>query len=143
MQELTKCYPKNCLLTVMDRYAAVARDMEQLVLMPSLLQDPAEPPDLYHCYQMLKAIRVDVDHGLLPREEWRAKVAEGAASRTEQGAAGEDDRRPEPLDLEAQFHLHFSSLHHVLTSLTLKAEEVMRRYQELSGQAAWASDLGR
>lgn len=141
MQELLKRYPKNCLLTVMDRYAAVVRDMEQVVMMPSLLQDPAGPADLYHYYLMLKAIRVDVDHGLLPREEWKAKVAGGATPRTErqastgEGAEEDEERPPEALDLEAQFHLHFCSLHHILTSLTLKAEEVTRRYQELTGQA--------
>ncbi|XP_055970707.1 thyroid hormone-inducible hepatic protein [Sorex fumeus] len=141
MQVLAKRYPKNCLLTVMDRYAAVVRDMEQVVMMPSLLQDPAGPPDLYPCYLMLKAIRVDVDHGLLPREEWQARVAGRTAWETARvtapaEGAREDERVQEPLDLEAQFHLHFSSLHHILTSLTLKAEEVTRKYQELMGQAA-------
>lgn len=135
MQVLSERYPKNCLLTVMDRYAAVVRDMEQVVMMPSLLQDPTGPPDLYRSYLMLKAIRVDVDHGLLPRDEWRAKVAAHEAWGPPRGAE-EGGRGPEPQDLEAQFHLHFSCLHHVLTSLTLKAEEVTRKYQELTGQAA-------
>ncbi|EDM18487.1 thyroid hormone responsive protein, isoform CRA_d [Rattus norvegicus] len=32
MQVLTKRYPKNCLLKVMDRYSAVVRNMEQITL---------------------------------------------------------------------------------------------------------------
>lgn len=149
MQVLTQRYPKNCLLTVMDRYSAVVRNMEQVVMIPSLLQDvqlsahglQSQPgtPDLYNCFTMLKAIRVDVDHGLLPREEWQAKVAGGKASKAEDEAAeteeAEEERVAGQLDLEAQFHLHFSSLHHVLTHLTLKAEEVTRKYQEMMGEA--------
>ncbi|XP_004683295.1 PREDICTED: thyroid hormone-inducible hepatic protein [Condylura cristata] len=143
MQVLAKRYPKNCLLTVMDRYSAVVRNMEQVVMIPSLLRDVqlgahAGAPDLYNYFTMLKAIRVDVDHGLLPREEWQAKVA-GEAKETESETAETEEEEEESLsgelDLEAQFHLHFSSLHHILTNLTLKAEEVTRKYQEITGQA--------
>ncbi|NP_001185910.1 thyroid hormone-inducible hepatic protein isoform X1 [Oryctolagus cuniculus] len=148
MQVLTKRYPKNCLLTVMDRYSAVVHNMEQVVMIPSLLRDvqlsghggqaQAGTPDLYTYFTMLKAIRVDVDHGLLPREEWQAKVAGSEADEAENEAAeteeAEEERISGELDLEAQFHLHFSSLHHILTHLTLKAQEVTRKYQEMTGQ---------
>ncbi|KAG8506929.1 Thyroid hormone-inducible hepatic protein [Galemys pyrenaicus] len=142
MQVLTKRYPKNSLLTVMDRYSSVVRNMEQVVMIPSLLQDVhlgahAGAPNLYNYFIMLKAIRVDVDHGLLPREEWQAKVA-GEAKETESKAAeteAEEESLSGELDVEAQFHLHFSSLLHILTNLTLKAEEVTKKYQEITGQA--------
>ncbi|XP_003468577.1 thyroid hormone-inducible hepatic protein [Cavia porcellus] len=143
MQVLTKRYPKNCLLTVMDRYAAVVRNMEQVVMIPSLLQDvqltepgkQAEGADLYTYFTMLKTIRVEVDHGLLPRQEWQAKAA-GQAEEAEDDEAvdTEEERISRELDLEAQVHLHFSSLHHIFTHLTLKAQEVMRKYQEITGQ---------
>lgn len=149
MQAQTKHYPKNCLLTVMERYTAVVRNMEQVVMIPSLLRDMQlngqgqqaqdGAPDLYNYFTMLKAIRVDVDHGLLPREEWWSKAAGGRAHEAEQEAAETEEvgdkrvlGRP---DLEAQFHLHSTSLHHVLTHLTLKAEQVTRRYQEIMGLA--------
>lgn len=149
MQVLTKRYPKNCLLTVMDRYLAVVRNMEQVVMIPSLLQDmqlsahgyqaQAGASDLYSYFTMLKAIRMDVEHGLLPRQEWQAKVAGGKANGAETEAGemeeAEEERVSGQLDLEAQLHLHFASLHHILTHLTLKAEEVTRRYQEKTGQA--------
>lgn len=148
MQVLTKRYPKNCLLTVMDRYSAVVHNMEQVVMLPSLLRDvqlsvprrqaQAGAPDLYNYFTMLKAICVDVDHGLLPREEWQAKMAGGEANEAENEAAETEEPEDEvlgQLDLEAQFHLHFSSLHHILTHLTLKAEEVTRTYQEITRQA--------
>ncbi|XP_006739577.1 thyroid hormone-inducible hepatic protein [Leptonychotes weddellii] len=149
MQVQTKHYPKNCLLTVMDRYSAVVRNMEQVVMLPSFLRDmqlngqgqQAQDGalDLYNCFTMLKAIRVDVDYGLLPREDWWSKVAGARAHEPEHEAAETEEDKEErvlgQLDLEAQFHLHFSSLHHILTHLILKAEEVTRKYQELLGQA--------
>ncbi|XP_027387493.1 thyroid hormone-inducible hepatic protein [Bos indicus x Bos taurus] len=149
MQVLTKRYPKNCLLTVMDRYLAVVRNMEQVVMIPSLLRDmqlsthgyhaQAGASDLYNYFTMLKAIRMDMEHGLLPRQEWQAKVAggkaEGAETEAEEMEEAEEESVLGQLDLEAQFHLHFASLHHILTHLTLKAEEVTRRYQEKMGQA--------
>lgn len=144
MQVLTKRYPKNCLLTVIDRYSAAVHNMEQVVMLPSLLQDAqlsaqgrwAGGPDLYNCFTMLKAICVDVDHGLLPREEWQVKMAGGKANEAENEDTQETDGEVlRQLDLEAQFHLHFSSLHHILTHLTLKAQEVTKIYQEITGQA--------
>lgn len=148
MQVLTKRYPKNCLLTVMDRYSAAVHNMEQVVMLPSLLRDVqlsvpgrqprAGAPDLYTYFTMLKAICVDVDHGLLPREEWQVKMAGSEANEAENEAAETEEPEDEvlgQLDLEAQFHLHFSSLHHILTHLTLKAEEVTRTYQEITRQA--------
>ncbi|XP_008066893.1 thyroid hormone-inducible hepatic protein [Carlito syrichta] len=141
MQVLTKRYPKNCLLTVMDRYSAEVRNMEQVVMIPSLLRDVqlsgpggharAGAPDLYTYFTMLKTIRVDVDHGLLPREEWQAKLAGGKAHEAENEAAAME---AEDEELEAQFHLHFSSLHHILTHLIQKAQQVTRKYQEMTGQ---------
>ncbi|XP_005074001.1 thyroid hormone-inducible hepatic protein [Mesocricetus auratus] len=148
MQVLTKRYPKNCLLTVMDRYSAVVRNMEQVVMIPSLLRDvqlsghggsvQEGAPDLYAYFTMLKTICVEVEHGLLPREEWQAKVAGSEAGVTENEAVeaeeAEEERISGELDLEAQFHLHFSSLHHILTHLTRKAQQVTRKYQEMTGQ---------
>uniref|UniRef100_A0A2K6UW82 Thyroid hormone responsive n=1 Tax=Saimiri boliviensis boliviensis TaxID=39432 RepID=A0A2K6UW82_SAIBB len=144
MQVLTKRYPKNSLLTVMDRYSAEVRNMEQVVMIPSLLRDAqlsvrggpakARASDLYTYFTMLKAIRMDVDHGLLPREEWQAKVASGEENGTAETEEVADESASGELELEAQFHLHFSSLHHILTYLTEKAQEVTRKYQEMTGQ---------
>lgn len=81
MQVLTKRYPKNCLLTVMDRYLAVVRNMEQVVMIPSLLQDmqpsthgyqaQTGASDLYSYFTMLKAIRMDVSTGCCPGRSGR------------------------------------------------------------------------
>eukprot|EP00069_Balaena_mysticetus_P014703 bmy_22370T0 len=81
MQMLTKCYCRNCLLTVMDQYSAMVCNMKQL------------------------AVCVDVEHGLLPWEEWKAKVAGGKADEAEDEAAeteeAEEERVLGQLDLEA------------------------------------------
>ncbi|KAM4847084.1 thyroid hormone-inducible hepatic protein [Thomomys bottae] len=147
MQMLTKRYPNNCLLTVMDRYSAVVRNMEQVVMIPSLLRDVqlGEPgdqaqeaaPDLYTYFTMLKTVRVEVEHGMLPKEEWQAKVGGGQTNKAENEVTERVEAQGEwvpELDLEAQFYLHFSNLHHILSHLTLKAQEVTRRYQEMTGQ---------
>ncbi|XP_036601180.1 thyroid hormone-inducible hepatic protein [Trichosurus vulpecula] len=139
MQVLNKYYPKNCLLTVMDRYSATVRNMEQVVMIPSLLRDvvledtgcdsPTDEAgihDLYSYYTMLKSIRADVENGLLPKDQWKDKI-------TSSDEEEDEEKREEDLDLEAQFHLHFSSLHHILTHLTLKANEVTKKYQEITG----------
>lgn len=148
MPVLSKRYPRNCLLAVMDRCSTAVRTMEQVVMIPSLLQDahpwgpgqPPDAPDLYAYFTMLKSIRVEVDHGLLPREEWQATVAgrlEDVPGDKEAGAKQDTEGQllSAGVDLEAQFHLHFCSLHRVLTHLTLKAQEVTRKYQEMTGQA--------
>ncbi|ELK23653.1 PREDICTED: thyroid hormone-inducible hepatic protein [Myotis davidii] len=147
MQVFSTRYPKNCLLTVMDRYSAVVQNMEQVVMFPSLLRDmqpgahgceaQAGAPSLYNYFTMLKAIRVDVEHGLLPRKEGQVKMAGGGANAAESEAAEteEGEEVSGQLDLQDQFHLHFSSLHHILTHLTVKAQEVTRTYQEITGQA--------
>ncbi|XP_008842425.1 thyroid hormone-inducible hepatic protein [Nannospalax galili] len=148
MQVLTKRYPKNCLLAVMDRYSAVVHNMEQVVMIPSLLRDvqlnghggsaQEGAPDLYSYFTMLKTICVEVDHGLLPREEWQAKIAGSditeAENEVSEAEEADEERVSGELDLEAQFYLHFSSLHGILTHLTLKAQEVTRKYQEMMGQ---------
>lgn len=148
MPVLSKRYPKNCLLTVMDQYLAVVRNMEQVVMIPSLLRDvqlsghggqaQKGACDLYTYFTMLKNIRMDVEHGLLPREEWQAKVAACKAVEAENEAAETEEAKEEvisgELDLETQFHVHFSSLHRILTHLTVKAQEVTRKYQEMTGQ---------
>ncbi|XP_012869478.1 PREDICTED: thyroid hormone-inducible hepatic protein [Dipodomys ordii] len=146
MQVLNKRYPNNCLLTVMDRYSAVVHNMEQVVMIPSLLRDvqlngpgdrAQDTPDLYTYFTMLKTICLEVEHGMLPKEEWLAKVAGVHTDKAENEIAERveaQEERVSELDLEARFHLHFSSLHHILTHLTLKAQEVTRKYQELTGQ---------
>ncbi|XP_027798305.1 thyroid hormone-inducible hepatic protein [Marmota flaviventris] len=147
MPVLTKRYPKNCLLAVVDRYLAVVCNMEQVVMIPSLLRDvqlgghggqaQMGAPDLYTYFTMLKTIRMDVEHGLLPREEWQAKVVSRKADEAGKEAAEIEEAKEEvsgELDLETQFHVHFSSLHRILTHLTVKAQEVTRKYQEMTGQ---------
>ncbi|XP_048216427.1 thyroid hormone-inducible hepatic protein [Perognathus longimembris pacificus] len=144
---LARRYPRSCLLAVTEQYVAAVRDMEQVVMIPSLLRDvrlggpgaraPEDAPDLHAYFTMLKTIRLEVEHGMLPREEWQARVAGGPPGKAEADAAERAEAQGDGgagLDLEAQFHLHFSSLHHILTHLTLKAQEVARKYREMTDQ---------
>ncbi|XP_076968193.1 thyroid hormone-inducible hepatic protein isoform X2 [Tamandua tetradactyla] len=111
MQVLTKRYPQNCLLTVMDWYSATVRNMEQVVMIPSLLQDmqqsghrgqaqaQAGAPDLYNYFTMLKAICVDMDHGLLPQEEWQAKKEGNEADKAKNEVAETEEAKEEKITL--------------------------------------------
>ncbi|XP_054432302.1 thyroid hormone-inducible hepatic protein isoform X3 [Pteronotus mesoamericanus] len=94
-----------------------------------LLQDlqlNAQPgaPSLYNYFTMLKAIRIDVDHGLQPREEWQVKTAGGQTNVAEKEAAETEKdsvmktrssplalmTKPERPDLQLEVRRQFSEM---------------------------------
>ncbi|XP_071335694.1 mid1-interacting protein 1-B-like [Trachinotus anak] len=142
---------KNSLFNAMNRFIGAVNNMDQTVMVPSLLRDvpldhggdvkavrTADDPaaaandtpyfhqdsDMYSSYILLKSIRNNIEWGVLQgdgRGKERAGVAE--VSRVE---AEEDD-------LEKQFHYHLNGLHAVLSKLTLKANMLTNRYKEEIG----------
>lgn len=94
--------------------------------------------DFYNCFIMFKVIRVDVDYGLLFREEWQVKVVGGKVSKVEDEVVEieevEEERVAGQLDLEVQFYLYFFSFYYVFIYFILKVEEVIRKYQEMMGE---------
>nr|ADZ04653.1 thyroid hormone-responsive protein [Ambystoma mexicanum] len=78
-------HPKNRLATAMAKYTVATQNMEQVVMFPSLLRDvPVEwqqgicsaddgAQDLYESYMMLKSIRMTVETGAIPLDDWAAK----------------------------------------------------------------------
>ncbi len=150
MMQISESYnQKNSLFNAMNRFIGAVNNMDQTVMVPSLLRDvplddedlkavsAADSPaaangtayfnqdaDMYSSYVLLKSIRNDIEWGVLQGDERRKeKVGVAEVSRVE---AEEDD-------LEKQFHFHLNGLHAVLSKLTHKANTLTTRYKEEIG----------
>ena len=147
---------KHSLINVMHRFIAAANNMDETIMVPSLLRDvPLEeqqvshPPevvennnepfpnkqrDMYEHYLLLKSIKNDMEWGLIKREiSGGASFLEMAVKQEEQqpvtgGLPGE-----EGADLEDQFHYHLSGLFGVLYKLTVQADHRTNRYKREIG----------
>ncbi|NWR43498.1 M1IP1 protein, partial [Regulus satrapa] len=144
---------KYSLFNAMNRFIGAVNNMDQTVMVPSLLRDvpllleeldaagavcpprdaalpPGDPGayfsrrDMYSHYMLLKSIRNDIEWGEAPRK--KDKLSGGPAEEGE----GEED-------LEQQFHYHLSGLHSVLSKLTRKANVLTNRYKQEIGVSSW------
>ncbi|XP_070786592.1 mid1-interacting protein 1-B-like [Enoplosus armatus] len=149
MMQISESYnQKNSLFNTMNRFIGAVNNMDQTVMVPSLLRDvplddtedlkavsPAngttatnnaayfhQDADMYSSYVLLKSIRNDIEWGVVQGEE-RRKEKVGVTEVLE----AEDD------DLEKQFHFHLKGLHTVLSKLTCKANTLTTRYKEEIG----------
>lgn len=138
MQTADAKFIKNNLLLTLRRYSSAVSDMEQTVLLPSLLRDvPADElvdcesaeencGDLYGSYLMLKAIRNTVESSLVPLDDHKGKN-NAVINKT-----------LEPLldtDPEALFRFHLSGLFSVMCSLTKKTQSLTDKYMDIIGVA--------
>lgn len=136
MQHPEVKFSRNSLLLAVRRYSSAVRDMEQTVLLPSLLRDvscdeawdcdAAEEPckDLYENYLMLKAIRNTVENGLVSLDDHKAKSGSALS------------KRMEPLldsDQEALFRFHLRGLFSVMSNLTAKTQRLTEKYMDIVG----------
>ncbi|KAG9335512.1 hypothetical protein JZ751_004538 [Albula glossodonta] len=147
---------KHSLLNVMNRFIAAANNMDETIMVPSLLRDvpledldslvvdnnnsiepsdPGKQRDMYEHYLLLKSIKNDMEWGLLKREAGgRASFLEMAVRQEEeQPKGGEVMSCDETLDLESQFHYHLRGLFGVLSKLTLQADHLTNRYKREIG----------
>lgn len=149
MMQISESYnQKNSLFNAMNRFIGAVNNMDQTVMVPSLLRDVPldEAPDLkelrtagavgggtyfqqdadmYSSYILLKSIRNDIEWGVLQAEDRRKEKALAEAEALRHDA--EDD------DLETQFYFHLKGLHGVLSKLTRKANMLTTRYKEEIG----------
>lgn len=137
MQSAEAKLSKNSLLLGLRRYNSAVRNMEQTVLLPSLLRDvpsdevwdAAEEPcsDLYDNYLMLKDIRNTVESGLVSKDDHEAKKYSAL------------NKTLEPLldtDPEALFRFHLNGLFSVMTELTEKTHRLTEKYMDIIGAAS-------
>nr|XP_033803657.1 mid1-interacting protein 1 [Geotrypetes seraphini] len=124
---------KHSLFHAMNRFIGAVNNMDQTVLVPSLLRDvpwegearrPGAQRDMHGYYALLKSIRNDIEWGVLQGDE-RKK----ATSAEPEGDGDED--------LEQLFRYHLRGLHAVLGKLTGKANVLTNRYKEEIGFASW------
>ncbi|XP_029027209.1 mid1-interacting protein 1-B-like [Betta splendens] len=138
MQTAEAKFNKNNLLLTLRRYSSAVSDMEQTILLPSLLRDvPSDEMvdsesaeescrDLYSNYLMLKAIRNTVESSLVPLDDHKTKN-NAVISKT-----------LEPLmdtDPEALFRFHLKGLFSVMCNLTKKTQSVTDKYMDIIGVA--------
>lgn len=136
---------KNSLFNTMNRFIGAVNNMDQTVMVPSLLRDVPlsdgnDPKsdntsaasgyfqsdgDMYGSYVLLKSIRDDIEWGVLQGDERQRAAAAG--EEVSHAVATDGD------DLEKQFHFHLHGLHMVLSKLTLKANTLTSRYKEEIG----------
>lgn len=138
---------KNSLFNTMNRFIGAVNNMDQTVMVPSLLRDvplsdgndlksdntsaasgyfqPAG--DMYGSYVLLKSIRNDIEWGVLQGDDRQRERAVAAGEEVSHAAVTDGD------DLEKQFHFHLHGLHMVLSKLTLKANTLTSRYKEEIG----------
>ncbi|XP_031159259.1 mid1-interacting protein 1-like [Sander lucioperca] len=149
---------KHSLINVMHRFIAAANNMDETIMVPSLLRDVPleeqaasvmepnnnnnnhEPPcpmkqrDMYEHYLLLKSIKNDMEWGLLKREmSSGASFLEMAVKQEEQQPVTGDLLLDENSDLENQFHYHLRGLFGVLSKLTLQADHLTNRYKREIG----------
>ncbi|KAM4732557.1 mid1-interacting protein 1-like [Anableps anableps] len=146
---------KHSLLNVMHRFMAAANNMDETIMVPSLLRDvPLEEQaannnndeesrvasskrDMYEHYLLLKSIKNDMEWGLLKRE-----MSSGASFLEIAVKQQEEEEQPsgkgelpveDNADLEHQFHYHLRGLFGVLSKLTLQADHLTNRYKREIG----------
>ncbi|XP_040194050.1 mid1-interacting protein 1 [Rana temporaria] len=148
MMQISDTYnQKHSLFNAMNRFIGAVSNMDQTVMVPSLLRDlPLEMEekdgvsngaanyfsrrDMHGYYILLKSIRNDIEWGILQGDERKKdKLSSMDISRLED-ADGEED-------LEKQFHYHLTGLHTVLSKLTRKANVLTNRYKEEIGFGSW------
>uniref|UniRef100_A0A3Q1IC74 Thyroid hormone responsive n=1 Tax=Anabas testudineus TaxID=64144 RepID=A0A3Q1IC74_ANATE len=130
-------FNKNNLLLTLRRYSSAVSNMEQTILLPSLLRDvPSDEldceaaeetcRDLYSNYVMLKSIRNTVESSLVPLDDHNTK--NNAAL----------NKIAEPLldtDPEALFRFHLRGLFSVMSDLTKKTQNLTDKYMDIIGVA--------
>lgn len=130
---------KNSLFNAMNRFIGAVNNMDQTVMVPSLLRDVPldqeeekevntfQDGDMYGSYVLLKSIRNDIEWGVLQADE-RRKDKHGVTPSLEMSRIEPNDE-----DLEKLFHFHLTGLHTVLSKLTRKANTLTNRYKKEIG----------
>lgn len=153
---------KHSLINVMHRFMAAANNMDETIMVPSLLRDlpleeqavgeveannnnnndelqcPNKQRDMYEHYLLLKSIKNDMEWGLLKREmSSGTSFLEMAVQQQEKERETVTGNAPqdENSDLEHQFHFHLRGLFGVLSKLTLQADNLTNRYKREIGGA--------
>ncbi|XP_069800917.1 mid1-interacting protein 1 [Dendropsophus ebraccatus] len=145
MMQITDSHnQKHSLFNAMNRFIGAVNNMDQTVMVPSLLRDVHldmemkeevtnsngaanyySRRDMHSYYILLKSIRNDIEWGILQGEDRKKDKVTHL-----EDSDGEED-------LEKLFHYHLAGLHTVLSKLTRKANLLTNRYKEEIGFGSW------
>lgn len=149
---------KNSLFNAMNRFIGAVNNMDQTIMVPSMLRDvPLEEDremsslksdvdegDMYSYYQLLKSIRRDIEWGVRcataderRKENMKLTRMNSSASTSSSASSSEEDEEEEDEDLEKQFQYHLTGLQGVLSKLTLQANSLTKRYKKEIGIGGW------
>ncbi|KAM4731918.1 mid1-interacting protein 1A [Anableps anableps] len=155
---------KNSLFNAMNRFIGAVNDMDQTILVPSLLRDvpleedremgvlksDVEEVDMYSYYELLKSIRSDMEWGVrcasadeklkesmkVTRSHSSASTCSSMSSSSTSCSEEEEDEE-EDEDLQKQFQFHLTGLQGVLSKLTQQANLLTKRYKQEIGIGGW------
>ncbi|XP_032888996.1 mid1-interacting protein 1 [Amblyraja radiata] len=151
MQIMDTYNQKHSLFNAMNKFIAAVNNMDQTVMVPSLLRDvPLEDEnksevngvsstgasnyysdkwDMYNYFVLLKSIKNDIEWGVVQLDDRKKDKAATIDIRVEE-VEGEED-------LQKQFHYHLNGLYTVLSKLTRKANTLTNRYKQEIGFGSW------
>lgn len=153
---------KNSLFNAMNRFIGAVNNMDQTIMVPSMLRDvpldedrelsslksDMDEGDMYGYYQLLKSIRRDIEWGVRcaaadERRKESMKItrmnssASTSSASSSASSTSSDDDEEEDEDLEKQFQYHLTGLQGVLSKLTLQANCLTKRYKQEIGIGGW------
>ncbi|XP_028993623.1 mid1-interacting protein 1-B [Betta splendens] len=159
MQLAESSNQKNSLLNAMNRFIGAVNNMDQTIMVPSMLRDvpldedremgslksDVDDGDMYSYYELLKSIRSDIEWGVrcASADEGRAdsmKLARrfsSASTSSSASSASSEEEEEEDEDLQKQFQYHLTGLQGVLSKLTLQANSLTKRYKQEIGIGGW------
>ncbi|XP_043986575.1 mid1-interacting protein 1-B-like [Gambusia affinis] len=151
---------KNSLFNAMNRFIGAVNNMDQTILVPSMLRDvpleedremgvlksDVEDGDMYSYYELLKSIRSDMEWGVrcasadekrkesmkITRSHSSASTCSSMSSCSASCSEEEEDEG-EDEDLQKQFQYHLTGLQGVLSKLTQQANSLTKRYKQEIG----------
>lgn len=158
MQQTETPKQKNSLFNAMNRFIGAVNNMDQTIMVPSLLRDvpldeerelsslksEEDEGDMYSYYQLLKSIRTDIEWGVRcaaaderRKESMKITRVNSSASISSSASSSSEEEDEEDEDLEKQFQFHLTGLQGVLGKLTLQANSLTKRYKQEIGIGGW------
>lgn len=158
MQQSETPNQKNSLFNAMNRFIGAVNNMDQTIMVPSLLRDvpldedrelsslksDEDEGDMYSYYQLLKSIRTDIEWGVRcaaaderRKESMTITRVNSSASISSSASSSSEEEDEEDEDLEKQFQFHLTGLQGVLGKLTLQANCLTKRYKQEIGIGGW------
>lgn len=159
MMQLTETSTqKNSLFNAMNRFIGAVNNMDQTVMLPSMLRDvpleedrdmtsmktDEEEGDMYSYYQLLKSIRRDIEWGVKcaaaderRKESMKITRMNSSASTSSSASLSSEEEEEEDEDLQKQFQYHLTGLQGVLSKLTQQANSLTKRYKQEIGIGGW------